>query len=68
MTPRATVWACRCAATSETIRMFRVVLEEYRALCQLRKRLEADIVDAAGDAAGLSSGCRPSRASGRFSR
>jgi transposase len=31
------------AATSETIRMFRVVLEEYRALCQLRKRLEAEI-------------------------
>jgi transposase len=31
------------AATSETIRMFRVVLEEYRALCQLRKRLETEI-------------------------
>ena len=31
------------AATSETIRMFRVVLEEYRALCQRRKRLEAEI-------------------------
>lgn len=29
---------------SETIRMFRVVLEEYRAVCQLRKRLEADVV------------------------
>jgi hypothetical protein len=24
--------------------MFRVVLEEYRALCQLRKRLEAEVV------------------------
>ena len=32
------------APDSETIRMFRVVLEEYRALCQLRKRLEADAV------------------------
>ena len=31
------------AAASETIRMFRVVLEEYRALCQLRKRLETEI-------------------------
>jgi transposase len=31
------------AETSETIRMFRVVLEEYRALCQLRKRLEGEI-------------------------
>lgn len=31
-------------ATSETIRMFRVVLEEYRALCQRRKCLEAEIV------------------------
>jgi transposase len=30
--------------TSETIQMFRVVLEEYRALCQLRKRLESDVV------------------------
>jgi transposase len=30
-------------ATSETIRMFRVVLEDYRALSQLRKRLEAEI-------------------------
>jgi transposase len=29
---------------SEAMRMFRVVLEEYRALCLLRKRLEADIV------------------------
>jgi transposase len=29
---------------SETMRMFRVVLEEYRALCALRKRLEADAV------------------------
>ena len=29
---------------SETMRMFRVVLEEYRALCQLRKRLETDVV------------------------
>ena len=24
--------------------MFRIVLEEYRALCLLRKRLEADVV------------------------
>jgi transposase len=31
------------AETSETIVMFRIVLEEYRALCRLRKRLEADI-------------------------
>ena len=30
--------------TSETIVMFRIVLEEYRGLCRLRKRLEADIV------------------------
>ena len=30
--------------TSEAMHMFRVVLEEYRALCQLRKRLEAGIV------------------------
>jgi transposase len=29
---------------SETMRMFRVVLEEYRALCALRKRLETDAV------------------------
>jgi transposase len=29
---------------SETIRMFRVVLEEYRALCQRRKHLEAELV------------------------
>ena len=29
------------ADTSETIRMFRVVLEEYRALCQLRKVVSA---------------------------
>ena len=29
---------------SEAIRMFRVVLEEYRSLCQLRKRLEEDVV------------------------
>ena len=28
---------------SETVRMLRVVLEEYRALCALRKQLEADI-------------------------
>jgi transposase len=43
------------AATSKTIEMFRVVLEEYRALCQLRKRLEATIATrlAPGDAAGL---------------
>ena len=31
------------ADPSETIRMFRVVREEYRALCQLRKRLELEI-------------------------
>lgn len=30
--------------SSEAIRMFRIVLEEYRALCVLRKRLEADVV------------------------
>jgi transposase len=30
---------------SEAIRMFRVVLEEYRQLCQRRKALEADIVE-----------------------
>jgi transposase len=29
---------------SEAMRMFRIVLEEYRALCLLRKRLEADVV------------------------
>jgi|SRR5581483_8901119 len=29
---------------SEAMRMFRVVLEEYRALCNRRKQLEADIV------------------------
>jgi transposase len=29
---------------SEAMRMFRVVLEEYRALCQRRKQLEAEIV------------------------
>ena len=32
------------AEASEAMRMFRVVLEEYRALCLLRKRLEADAV------------------------
>jgi transposase len=32
------------APESETVRMFRIVLEEYRAICALRKRLEADIV------------------------
>jgi transposase len=32
------------AEDSEAMRMFRVVLEEYRALCLLRKRLEADAV------------------------
>jgi transposase len=30
--------------TSDAIRMFRVVLEEYRALCQRRKQLEAEVV------------------------
>jgi len=30
--------------SSEAMRMFRIVLEEYRALCVLRKRLEADVV------------------------
>jgi transposase len=40
--------ACRSAGlpvgeTSETIRLFRIVLEEYRSLCQLRKRLETEI-------------------------
>jgi transposase len=32
------------AEDSEAMHMFRVVLEEYRALCLLRKRLEADAV------------------------
>jgi transposase len=32
------------APESDTIRMFRVVLEEYRALCELRKRLEGEAV------------------------
>jgi transposase len=32
------------APESETIRMFRVVLEEYRALCALRTRLEGEAV------------------------
>ena len=35
--------------TSEAMRMFCVVLEEYRALCRLRKRLEADIVTRLAD-------------------
>ena len=30
--------------TSDAIRMFRVVLEEYRALCQRRKQLETEVV------------------------
>jgi transposase len=34
---------------SEAMRMFRVVLEEYRALCRLRKRLEADVVTRLAD-------------------
>jgi transposase len=34
---------------SEAMRMFRVVLEEYRALCLLRKRLEADAVTRLAD-------------------
>ena len=47
--PTSTTTACHSvgvpvAPDSETMRMFRVVLEEYRALCRLRKRLEADIV------------------------
>jgi transposase len=37
------------ADTSETIQMFRVVLEEYRALCQRRKRLEEEVVTALAD-------------------
>src|SRR4029079_6676062 len=37
------------APDSETIRMFRVVLEEYRALCRLRKRLEEDAVTRLAD-------------------
>lgn len=36
------------AETSETIRMFRVVLEEYRALCERRKRLESEIATSLG--------------------
>ncbi len=34
---------------SEAMRMFRVVLEEYRALCLLRKRLEADAITRLAD-------------------
>lgn len=34
---------------SETMRMFRIVLEEYRTLCLLRKRLEADVVTRLAD-------------------
>jgi transposase len=34
---------------SEAMRMFRVVLEEYRALCLLRKRLEVDAVTSLAD-------------------
>jgi transposase len=34
---------------SEAMRMFRVVLEDYRALCQRRKQLEADIVTRLAD-------------------
>jgi transposase len=37
------------APDSETMRMFRVVLQEYRALCLLRKRLEADAVTRLAD-------------------
>jgi transposase len=41
--------ACRSvglpvATDSETVRMFRIVLEDYRGLCDRRKQLEADIV------------------------
>ena len=52
---------------SETMRMFRVVLEEYRALCQLRKRLEADVVTVWRISQTLS-GCRHCPGSGRSSR
>lgn len=46
--------ACRSiglpvAPDSDTIRMFRVVLEDYRALCLLRNRLEADAVTRLAD-------------------
>jgi transposase len=34
---------------SETMRMFRVVLTEYRGLCRLRKQLEADVVTRLAD-------------------
>ena len=34
---------------SEAMRLFRIVLEEYRALCRLRKRLEADVVTSLAD-------------------
>ena len=37
------------APDSETMRMFRIVLEEYRALCLLRKRLEAAAVTRLAD-------------------
>ncbi len=53
---------------SETMRMFRVVLEEYRALCQRRKRLEADIVTRLADSARFCAFADRARASARFWR
>ena len=66
MRPLAAAWDCRCREASETMRMFRVVLEEYRALCQLRKRLEADIVTRFGESARLCPAADTARESGRF--
>jgi transposase len=40
----ATSMGLPVSEASEAMRMFRIVLEEYRALCVLRKRLEADVV------------------------
>ena len=48
-TRRAEAWACPVSPESEAMRMFRVVLEEYRALCHRRKQLEADIVTRLAD-------------------
>jgi hypothetical protein len=46
MTRHPAAWGLPVSDTSETIQMFRVVLEEYRALCQRRKQLESDVVTA----------------------
>jgi len=49
---------------SEAMRMFRIVLEEYRALCLLRKRLEADVVTRLAHCP-TSADCRPFQALAR---